>query len=142
MMSSMTPEEVRLYEAQIKTFEQLLGRVDHLMVQFGQPDTATDKYDFSVLADYWGYPQIKISVCNLSLLHPHIVKRLRELLADFPGWEIVYTVALHDHLYDWPNMGLYIRSHEIVDTLQRQYFPAEFQGFEYEGSRRGIEGQV
>jgi hypothetical protein len=34
-------------------------------------------------------------------------------------------------------MGLYIRPHEIIDALQRHYFPAEFQRLEYEGARRG-----
>jgi hypothetical protein len=29
-----------------------------------------------------------------------------------------------------------VRPHEIIDGLQRQYFPKEFQGIEYEGSRR------
>jgi len=36
-------------------------------------------------------------------------------------------------------MGLYIRPHEIIDALQRQYLPAEFQTVEYEGARRGTE---
>jgi len=141
-MISMTPEEARLYEAQLDIFERLIMRVEKLMAKFGRSATAADEYDFSVLADFWGHPQVKISICNLTLLHPHIVKRLQELVAEFPGWEIVYTVTLHDHLYDWPDMGLYIREHEVVDGLQRQYFPKEFQGLEYEGSRRDIGGKV
>ena len=34
-------------------------------------------------------------------------------------------------------MGISIRSNEIVDDLQRQYFPKEFQDLAYEGARRG-----
>jgi len=38
---------------------------------------------------------------------------------------------------DWPNMGISIRADEIIDGLQRQYFPTEFQDLAYEGARRG-----
>jgi hypothetical protein len=34
-------------------------------------------------------------------------------------------------------MGISIRANEIVDDLQREYFPREFQGLAYAGSRRG-----
>jgi hypothetical protein len=36
-------------------------------------------------------------------------------------------------------MGLTIRDHEIIDGLQRQYFPREFQSIRYRGSRPGTE---
>jgi hypothetical protein len=62
-----------------------------------------------------------------------------KLSSAIPGWEIVVTVAVRGHYYDWPDMALYVRPHEIFDTLQRQYFPEKFQAFDYEGSRRGTE---
>ena len=93
--------------------------------------------DYSIYGDYGGYPQVKISIGNLVLLEPHIVKRLQAIVKDFPGWEIVIAVAVPGHYDDWTDMGLYIRANEIVDGLQRQYFPKEFQGLEYEGSTRG-----
>ena len=34
-------------------------------------------------------------------------------------------------------MGLTIRKHEIIDGLQRQYFPEEFQSFRYADSKPG-----
>ena len=34
-------------------------------------------------------------------------------------------------------MGIFIRADEIVDGLQRQYFPKEFQDLAFEGARRG-----
>jgi hypothetical protein len=40
---------------------------------------------------------------------------------------------------DWPDMGLTIRAHEIVDGLQRSLFPKEFQNLRYEGSRPGTD---
>jgi hypothetical protein len=46
-------------------------------------------------------------------------------------------VGLWDHLKDWPNMGISVRADEIVDDLQRQYFPREFQDLAYENGRPG-----
>ena len=66
--------------------------------------------------------QVKVSVANLHLFQPFIVYQLQDIVKKFPGWEIVYAVTLDDHLKDWPDMGLYIRGDEIIDTLQRQYF--------------------
>ena len=142
MRIKMAKNEDQLHEQQFKQFEHLRDLVEHMMEQFGRPDFVSGPGDFCVLGDYWGHPQVKVDIHDLSLLHPHIVTRLQNVVADFPGWEIVYTVTLRDHLYDWPNMGLYIRPHEIFDTLQRQYFPKEFQDYHYEGSRRGTEAQA
>jgi hypothetical protein len=36
-------------------------------------------------------------------------------------------------------MGLTIRRHEIIDGLQRQYFPPAYRHFQYPGSRPGTE---
>ncbi len=81
-------------------------------------------------------PQLKLSIGKVELLLPHLIKGLQGLLKDYPGWEIVVAVAVKDHFYEWPEMGLTIRANEIIDGLQRQYFPKEFQSIEYEGSRR------
>jgi hypothetical protein len=77
-----------------------------------------------------GLPQVKVGVHDLRLLDPHIIKWLQNIVAGFPGWEIVVTVAVRGHYDDWPDMGLYVRTHEIFDTLQRQYFSKQFQTLE------------
>jgi hypothetical protein len=69
------------------------------------------------------------------LLAPAVVKLLQNTLADFPGWEIVVALYLKEKGYSWPNMGLTIRPHEIIDELQRQYFPPQHQCIRYEGTR-------
>jgi hypothetical protein len=138
----MASDEDRLHSERLVQFEHLVDRVDRLMAKYGRHDSLSQHGDYSVLGDYWGYPQVRLSVHNLALLHPHIVKRLQNIVADFPGWEIVVVVAVRGHYYDWPDMGLYVRSHEIFDTLQRRYFPKEFQDLEYEGSRRGTEAEA
>ena len=71
------------------------------------------------------------------MLRPTVIAELQRLIKQFPGWEIEVTVAVRGHYDDWPRMGLYIRPHEIIDGLQRQYFPKEFQNIEYAGARRG-----
>lgn len=140
----MAIDEDRLHQERLEQFERLYRRLEKLMKQYGQPDFLPDRPEgeYCIIYDYWGYPQVKIGIHDLALLRPQVVKRLQETVANFPGWEIVYTVAVRGHYYDWPNMGLYIRAHEIFDTLQRQYFPKEFQGIEYKGSRRGTEAEA
>jgi hypothetical protein len=49
---------------------------------------------------------------------------------------VVIAIASHNA---WPDMGLYVRHHEIIDGLQREYFPAEYRGFQYENARVGTE---
>jgi hypothetical protein len=71
------------------------------------------------------------------MLAPNIVDQLHDVIKEFPGWQIVITVAVRGHYDDRPRMGLYIRPHEIIDGLQRQFFPKEFQGLKYPGGRRG-----
>jgi hypothetical protein len=138
----MTMDEDRLHEERLEKFERLRNRIDRLMKEFGRPDFVSGPGDYGVIGDYWGYPQVKVGIHNLSLLQPHIIKRLQQLLADFPEWEIVMTVAVRGHYYDWPDMGLYLRRQHILDTLQRQFFPEEFQRLAYEGSRRGTEEEA
>lgn len=57
-------------------------------------------------------------------------------MKEYPGWRIDLRVTTRDH-EEWPSMGISIRANEIVDDLQREYFPREFQGLAYAGSRRG-----
>lgn len=86
--------------------------------------------------DNIGTLQQKIYVTNLELLRPAVIKDLQSLLKDFPGWEIMVAIDVDR---TWPVMGLTIRAHEIVDGLQRQYFPEPYRKFFYEGSRRGTD---
>ncbi len=132
-------EEDRLYEQQAEIFERLYRRTDDLLEQIARRDNLVEHDDYSIYGDYWGYPQVKISVANLALLSPPVVKLLQGLLSDLPGWEFVVAVVGVGRINNWPNMGLIVRAHEIIDGLQRQYFPPEFQDIRYEGSRPGTD---
>ena len=114
-------------------WQRLYDRVAELLEQFGEEDGAVEG-DYWIHDSYWGYPQIKI-FANLSMLDPSIVRQLREIIVDFPGWEIVVAVSERGKSETWPDMGLLIRGHEILDGLQRQYLPEEFEHINYDGSR-------
>ena len=135
----MTSDEDRLYEEQAEIFDRLYGRIDALLERLGRPDTLLGLGDYSIYGDYWGYPQVKVSIGSLELLRPEVVRQMQSIVKDFPGWEIIVAVAVDGHFDDWPDMGLTIRAHEIIDGLQRQYFPREFQDIQYEGSKPGTD---
>ncbi|HEY1980161.1 MAG TPA: hypothetical protein VGH13_08730 [Xanthobacteraceae bacterium] len=123
---------------QYAVFKKLYERVDKLLDRFGRPDylPGQSRGDYSVHGDYTEYPQVVVFVDNLKLLRMPVVSALQDFIKDFPGWQIDLMVTSRGH-EDWPNMGISIRANEIVDDLQRQYFPNEFQDLTYQGSRRG-----
>lgn len=129
----------RRQNEQYDVFEIFQARVEELLKRFGRPDfmPGQRRGDFSVHGDYSEYPQVVVFVHNLELLRQPVVSALQQLLAEFPDWQIDLMVGLWDHLKDWPNMGISVRADEVVDDLQRQYFPKEFQDLAFEGGRRG-----
>jgi hypothetical protein len=128
----MTRPDQLDYRKQVITFGKLYESVESLLECFG-----SSKNDYAVHSDYVGYPQVVVFVENLKMLCPNIVSALQELVKGYRGWQIELTVAVPGHDKDWPDMGVYVRPNEIVDALQRQYFPKEFRSIEYEGARRG-----
>lgn len=130
-------EETGRYDEQSAVFEQIRALVKNVLREFGRPDTALRNGDYTVEGDYLGPKEIVVFIGSLAMLQPNVVMELRQIIREFPGWQIVMTVAVRGHYEDWPNMGLYIRPHEIIDALQRRYLPAEFQNLKYEGARRG-----
>src|SRR5579862_125530 len=132
-------EHDRSDRKEAEVFELLRDLTYDLLKRFGRPDYQPDRAhgDFSVHGDYSGYPQVVVFISNLEMMRPPVISELQQLVEEIPGWEIEVTVAVRGHYDDWPNMGLYIRPHEIIDGLQRQYFPKEFQNLEYVGARPG-----
>jgi hypothetical protein len=98
-------------------------------------DSGQRKGDYLLVDDNMGWYQHKIELQNLSLFRPVVVKALQSLLAGYPDWEFVVAMDIPDKKNAWPAMGVIIRDNEIIDALQRQYFPKEFQDIAYEGSR-------
>ncbi len=132
-------DQERQYAEQEEIFERIYDAVEDLLARFGRPDYLPEQPhgDYQVHGDYCGYPEVVVFVDNLEMLRPNIVYALQELVRRFPGWQITMTVAVRGHMHEWPSMGLYIRSHEILDGLQREFFSKKFQNLKYDGARRG-----
>jgi len=123
-------------EKQSRSWELLLVRVREALNRFGKEDYLGHG-DYLVVDDNYGRRRVTVEIHNLKMLDPDIVKALRSLLFDLPDWEIVVAVDVPGKKALWPVMGLTIRAHEIVDGLQRRYFPKQFQAITYAGSRPG-----
>lgn len=117
---------------------QLYERLCLTLAKFGTEDS-TDG-DFWVVDESNDLTQHKVYFNRLHMLEPRIVKAVQDLLSEFPDWEVFIAISIDEYEgQDWPEMGLIIRQHEIVDGLQRQYFPTEYQHIQYEGSRVGTD---
>ena len=121
-------------DEQIRVWEMLYVRIKDTLDEFGREDWL-GRADYWIVSDNWGTRQHKLYINNLDLLAPAVVKLLQNMLEDFPDWEIVVALYLKEKGYSWPNMGLTVRAHEIIDELQRQYFPSQYQSIRYEGTR-------
>lgn len=130
--------EQNRYAREAGVFDDLYPRVEKLLDEFGRPKyvPGAPAGDFAVHGDYSGRAQVVVFVNNLQMLRPAVVTALQDLVKEYPGWQIVMTVAVRGQIGKWPNMGIYIRPHEIIDGLQRQYFPREYQDIEYAGAAR------
>jgi hypothetical protein len=115
-------------------WDVLYARLQETLSHFGEEDYTGDA-DYWIISDNWGSCQHLVYIFNLEMLSPSIVARMQDSLEDHPDWEVVVDVSPKRYGQLWPTMGLILRAHEIVDTLQRQYFPPEFRTFKYEGSR-------
>jgi hypothetical protein len=118
---------------QQRVWDVLYARLQSALRPFGEEDGFGDA-DYWILDDNWGSCQHLVYIFNLKMLSPVIVARMQGCLKDHLDWEIMVDVSPKRYGQLWPTMGLIIRAHEIVDTLQRQYFPAEFQSLKYNSS--------
>ena len=121
---------------QERTWGILYAKILEVLHEFGT-ENQFGKGDYLVVTDNYGWPRHTVEIHKLHMLQPAIVNRLRDLLSEFAGWEIVVAVDIPGTENLWPRMGLTIRAHEIIDDLQRQYLPADTQNTQYEGSRAG-----
>lgn len=134
----MTKEREEYTEQEI-AWGAMYEDVQRVMSAHGTED-AFSNADYWLLDDNWGAQQHVVFISNLQILTPQLVLDLQSVLPQYPGWEIVVTIAvLKPKDNNWPNMGLYIRSHEIIDGLQRQYFPPRFRNIIIPNSRVGTD---
>jgi hypothetical protein len=122
-----------LMEEQRREWLALYRQIREILQQFGEEDEYLEEKDYHLVYDNLGLWQHKIETSNLEMVRPVVIESLRKLLVGYPNWEIVIAVSNSEKA--WPPMGLVIHDDEIIDGLQRQYFPREFQTMEYKGSR-------
>ncbi len=129
------PED-RIESEQERVWGLLYDLIQGALQQFGQEEFR-GRADYFLVDDNYGFKRHAVEVHKLHMLGAHIVKALRSLLVAFPDWEIIIVVDIPGKENVWPPMGLTLRAHEVIDGLQRQYLPQEFQSLTYEGSRPG-----
>jgi hypothetical protein len=122
------------YTEQERAWGLLYDRLEKILRRFGESD-ACGHADYWLLDDNWGPKQHKLLITHLNMLSPRVVKLLQAALVDFPDWEIITAVAPNESNKSWPEMGLIIRAHEIVDHLQRQYLPPKYQTLSFDGTK-------
>jgi hypothetical protein len=122
-------------EEQRREWVALYNQIRPVLQQFGEEDDHPGRKDYWLVNENLGLWQHRIETSNLEMVRPVVIKSLRKLLITYPNWEITVAVTSPGTENVWPAMGLVIRDDEIIDGLQRQYFPKEFQAVEYEGSR-------
>jgi hypothetical protein len=125
-------------EKQSESWKALYKKIIALLPAFGT-ESAIGEGEYWVLDENWGPRQHKVCVFNLDMLRPVVVLELQKLLREFPDWGIMLAIDVPGKEEVWPPMGLIIWQNEIVDSLQRQYFPPEYQSIRYEGSRVGTD---
>jgi hypothetical protein len=132
----MMTSDISKREEQSKVFDDVCARVRDVMGEFGKEDSFAGVGDYLVGGDYIGFPDVIVFIGKLDLLQPIVVDKLQKIIREYSGWQIIISVAVKGHYKDWPAMGVYVRPNEIIDALERQYFPKQFQSLQYEGARR------
>lgn len=123
-------------DEQEETWGSLYGLITKVLDGLGTADPM-GAGDYLVVDDNYGFRSNTVEVHSLTMLRPAVIRALQVQLADADDWEIVVAVDIPGTEDRWPPMGLIIHRDEIIDDLQRSYFPTEFQDLAYEGSRAG-----
>jgi hypothetical protein len=108
----------------------LYDRVSEVLRQFGTEDPF-GKADYLLVDDNYGWERHIVEVQKLHMFEVPVVKKLQSILREFPGWEVNMAVDVPGTEQTWPNMGITIRADAVIDELQRQYLPSEFQTLKY-----------
>jgi hypothetical protein len=127
-------------DADYETFNALHDEVIGLLERAAEsgPDSP-DRDEFGAIDAWSGVRRLLAGVGNLELLREPVIEALRLLLRRYRGWEIEVDVYPTKDEDNWPDMALYIRADLIIDGLQRQYLPPEYQSISYPHSRPGGE---
>jgi hypothetical protein len=127
----------RIWEPPFELFERMDAKAESCLRRHAKKTGASYGDDCYVRGDYLGWSQVDIFIGDLKVLTPALVKDLRKILRGHSRWQINVVIAANPTSEDWPDTGMFVREHEIIDGLQRAYFPPEFQSLAFEGARPG-----
>jgi len=105
----------------------LYDRINEVLQQYGQADDMDGQKDYLLVDENVRFYQHRIETENLAFAQPVVIAALQKLLIGYPNWEIMIALGSFG--------GVVIHDDEIIDGLQREHLPKEFQAIEYEGSR-------
>jgi hypothetical protein len=112
---------------QTREWGLLYDRIAEVLQQYGQADDADGQKDYLLVDENVRFHQHRIETENLAFAQPVVIAALQKLLIGYPNWEIMIALGRFG--------GVVIHDDEIIDGLQREHLPQEFQTIEYEGSR-------
>jgi hypothetical protein len=119
-----------------REWEVLFVKIEEALRPFGEHwDLESEKGDYWLVDDNWGNFQHRLELQNLALLKPVVIAALQKVLEGYPDWQIAVSPEPPTE-NPWPGMGLLIRENEIIDDLEREYLPKEYQNLTYAGARR------
>lgn len=116
-----------------KEWKELYERMKRVLEQYGRDDI--DGGDYLIVDENFERYTHLVEIHELHMLRPEIIKALQSLLVDYPDWEIEISVYTPDKKVSIDPGALTIRDTEIIDALDREELPTEYQAIKYEGSR-------
>jgi hypothetical protein len=119
-----------------REWEVLFVKIQEALSPFGEVwDFDLEKGGYWLVDDNWGNFKHSLGLYDLALLEPVVIAALQKILDGYPDWEILVNLVPPTE-DQWPEMGLIIRGDQIIDELERNYLPKEYQNLKYPGGRR------
>lgn len=133
---------IALKQVSDEEFAEVFYRVYGCMQRYGKKKNFAQYVDYEVYESSWGLSQVLLRIMNLHVLNARIVAKLRRILKNKPGWEIMVRIEDDDDVTDCLAKGIRIRTHEIVDALQRDCLPPEFRSLTFIDVRPAIGSEL
>jgi hypothetical protein len=125
-------EHLKEILAHERIWQSLYDRATVVLDRFSQLEE-NGKAGYWIVGDDWGPDFLQIEVTDFRLLHRDAVGALKQVLDDFPGWQIIMRIFALDTEPPLPRMGLLISDGRVFHDLKREYLPAEVRHITYEG---------
>lgn len=131
MTSEPTIEEIRAHE---RIWQGLHDKATALLDTFGEKDYC-GRADYWIVDDDWGWDVLQVEIQHLKMIRPIVISKLKQVLADYPGWHIAVRVDVPGTEKQWPLMGLLVFHDRVIDHLEREYLPGEFRNLRYDSNQ-------